>query len=350
MRTDSVHGRLEAAASELSQATASLTAPALADSPPTSRTHRGVLVAAVAIVAAVLATGAIVLSQRSDDAAPVFTDGGGSAPTTPDPNEPNPYPDGIRRVTSKTTGAELSIAVTCVTTFNEAAQRYEATLCVPTAASSEVGRIQSEASRPRDETHEWLDATRHEVDGYWADQVFPVTRSQDNDVLDTRTLDELAVATPGSYPPYVETGQVVAQPGESPKDLAERISRDVLGDDAVTTQVVPLPDGGYEVTLDSSTGSTFVATIRLDPLVGYQFVRLSSPGLGFERSGSNVSSPESGTLTIAGYPSGLIGPEVMIDGMQVGAGETHLELVESSWLQIDLATSDGSVLRYLAPR
>jgi hypothetical protein len=66
-----------------------------------------------------------------------------------------------------------------------------------------------------------------------------------------------------------------------------------------------------------------------------------------------VTAPEPGTLTIIGYDGDLTPPgEVMVDPQPVtGAGVTEsFDLVESSWLRLDLTTLDGRILHQLAPR
>jgi hypothetical protein len=147
--------------------------------------------------------------------------------------------------------------------------------------------------------------------------------------------------------------RLYSSPGESAKDLAERISSDVLGDYAVTFGVDTPSDTVRLVTMESNTGSTIVATISLQPDGRFRFDGLASPGLSTTGFSQVVSVPESGVLTIIGYDGGLTMPgEVMYDRLPVtGPGDTdRLDLAESSWLRIDLAIPDGRVLRYLGPR
>jgi hypothetical protein len=159
--------------------------------------------------------------------------------------------------------------------------------------------------------------------------------------------DQVPEPTPAAT---VEPG-VLSLPGESATELAERITTDVLDDPMVTTGV---EDDGelHLVTLRSSTGVVAVATITGNRSGSFRFEGLTTTGLSIDGT-RRLTAPEPGTLTIIGYDGDLTPPgEVMVDQEPVtGAGVTEpFDLVESSWLRLDLTTLDGRILHQLAPR
>ena len=177
------------------------------------------------------------------------------------------------------------------------------------------------------------------------DEPSTVIATAPTDAPPPTTADPLA-----SDPAYA---RLFSHPGESAQALAERISLDVLADPAVTLAVETPSESVRLVTMASSTGTNLVATITVEPDGRYRFDRLASPGLSTSYASQIVEVPETGVLTVIGYDGGLGTPgETMHEGLFIaGPGQTdRLDLVESSWLRIDLTTPDGRVLRYLAPR
>jgi hypothetical protein len=160
-------------------------------------------------------------------------------------------------------------------------------------------------------------------------------------VLDTAQL-------PPPPTPVVLDPALVSRPGESAKDLAERIVREVFGEEMVTSTV---QDTGASrlVTLESAAGVSSVATISAEKDGTYAFVDLVTDGLALRSSGDGAVAG-SGILTVSGLDGSLGSPEVMVDAAVAAGPVGPFALVESSWLMVELRLSDGRVLRQLSPR
>jgi hypothetical protein len=158
---------------------------------------------------------------------------------------------------------------------------------------------------------------------------------------------------PGSQP-APEEDPSISRPGESAKDVAERVVRQVFGEEMVTSNVEEV---GVDrmVTLDSASGTRSVATVVELPDGTFAFDSLTTGGLTLDPRGDDgratgaVSGP--GALTITGLDGQLGSPEVMVEAVPVeGPGVGPFQLAESSWLAVELRLPDGSVLRQLGRR
>lgn len=113
------------------------------------------------------------------------------------------------------------------------------------------------------------------------------------------------------------------------------------------------------VSLVTSSGATVEVDVQCD-IAGEQctVLGLSSPGFRvIEGDSAEVTAPVGGLLTITGLgafdPTAATLPngEVMLADARVEAGVPLVaDLVESSWLRMDLVTDEGRILRYLRPR
>lgn len=164
----------------------------------------------------------------------------------------------------------------------------------------------------------------------------------------TTTLAEPDPTTTSVRPEH----RFVAEEGETASDLAQRLMSDVLGDPA--TVVSEEADGGETiVTMETASGAPVRATF-FNPGTGTQLRLLASPGLSAEEAnGLFMEVPEPGAVTVTGYDFPLNPPgETMVADLPVEQpGRVGpIDIPESSWLRLAVATSTGSVLHYLAPR
>jgi hypothetical protein len=147
----------------------------------------------------------------------------------------------------------------------------------------------------------------------------------------------------------------ISRPGESARDLAERVVSQVFGEELIASKVEEV---GVErlVTLQAASSRVeSVATVVELPDGTFAFDSLTTGGLALDPRGANgqvsgvVSGP--GTLTIIGLDGQLGSPEVMVDAVPVeGPTAGPYALVESSWLAVELRLPDGRVLRQLGRR
>lgn len=139
---------------------------------------------------------------------------------------------------------------------------------------------------------------------------------------------------------------------------------EALGDSSTVESIeASEPFGGGPATgtvsLVTSSGATVEVDVQCD-IAGEQctVLGLSSPGFRFiEGDSAEVTVPVGGFLTITGLgafdPTAATLPngEVMLADARVEAGVPLVaDLVESSWLRMDLVTDEGRILRYLRPR
>lgn len=139
---------------------------------------------------------------------------------------------------------------------------------------------------------------------------------------------------------------------------------DTLGDPSTVESIeTSEPFGGEPATgtvsVVTSSGATVAVDVQCD-IAGEQctVLGLSSPGFRVtERGSAEVTAPVAGFLTITGLgafdPTAATLPngEVMLADARVEAGVPLVaDLVESSWLRMDLVTDEGRILRYLRPR
>ena len=181
-------------------------------------------------------------------------------------------------------------------------------------------------------------------------------RNRDDETVPTPTTTTLPGADVSPSLPEV----VLSEPGESAREVVERVMRVVLDDAAETTGVENTTSRTRTVTLESTTGSVVEASVVIDDQGRYVFERLATPGFVIDTSaGVALDVPESGHLTIIEYDAGLQPGETLTDLPDANEG-SRLEITfpeddpgpgsDSSWLRADLVTEDGRVLRYLAPR
>jgi hypothetical protein len=145
---------------------------------------------------------------------------------------------------------------------------------------------------------------------------------------------------------------------------ATQFMGEVLGDPSTVESIeTSEPFGGGPATgtvsLVTSSGATVEVDVQCD-VAGEQctVLGLSSPGFRVnEGDRAEVTSPVGGFLTITGLgdfdPTAATLPdgEVMLADTRVEAGVPLVaDLVESSWLRMDLVTDEGRILRYLRPR
>ncbi len=174
--------------------------------------------------------------------------------------------------------------------------------------------------------------------------------------LTNEDLDNDSEAGPSSDLPDagVVDGPHVGREQESAKDLAERFMDEVVGDQSVAMSATDTDRRTTVVRLETSTGSVVDATVIADPRRQRNVLHeLRSPGLSFVQQDRTVTVPEAGRLTVIGYDGGFTGDgEVMLDEIQLDhAGDAGpFDLVESSWLRIDLETTDGRTLYLLQLR
>lgn len=154
--------------------------------------------------------------------------------------------------------------------------------------------------------------------------------------------------------PGAVDGPHIGGQGESAKDLAERVLADLLDDPAVAVSATDTDRRTTVVRLETSTGAVVDVTVLADPRRNRNvLLELDSPGLSIDEGERAITVPEPGTLTVTGYDGGFTGEgEVMIDRLEVeDPGPVGpLDLVESSWLRIDLRTEDGRILYLLQLR
>lgn len=141
---------------------------------------------------------------------------------------------------------------------------------------------------------------------------------------------------------------------------------DALGDSSTVESIeTSEPFGGGPATGTVSLVTSSGATVEVDVQCGIDLhgrqctvLGLSSPGFRvIEGDGAEVTSPVGGSLTITGLGAfdptadALPDGEVMLADARVEAGVPLVaDLVESSWLRMDLVTDEGGTLRYLRPR
>lgn len=149
-------------------------------------------------------------------------------------------------------------------------------------------------------------------------------------------------------------GPHVGREQESAKDLAERFMAEVLDDPSVAMSATDTDRSTTVVRLETSTGTIVDATVIADPQRQRNvLLELRSPELSYMQQNRTITIPEAGNLTVIGYDGGFTNSgEVMVAALPVSqAGDVGpLDLVESSWLRIDLQTTDGRILHLLLSR
>jgi len=147
----------------------------------------------------------------------------------------------------------------------------------------------------------------------------------------------------------------IGAPGDAAKDVAERVMRDVIDDEAVTMEVADRSNGDVVVTMETiSTGTSVFAFVTFDEALGvHRLVGLESGKLEVFDDEGHLSIPAAGRLSISARPTVTDDPQPLITDLLVDhAGTDHgpFELPDDGWLQMVLVADDGQVLHHLSQR
>ena len=147
----------------------------------------------------------------------------------------------------------------------------------------------------------------------------------------------------------------IGAPGDAAKDVAERVMRDLIHDEAVTMEVADRSDGDVVVTMETiSTGTSVFAFVTFDEALGvHRLVGLESGKLQVFDDEGHLSIPAAGRLSISARSTVSDDPQPLITDLLVDhAGTDHgpFELPDDGWLQMVLVADDGQVLHHLSQR
>ena len=131
----------------------------------------------------------------------------------------------------------------------------------------------------------------------------------------------------------------IGAPGDAAKDVAERVMRDVIDDEAVTMEVADRSNGDVVVTMETiSTGTSVFAFVTFDEALGvHRLVGLQSGKLEVFDDEGHLSIPAAGRLSISSRPTVTDDPRPLITDLLVDhAGTDHGPLrATRRWLAPD---------------
>jgi len=183
-----------------------------------------------------------------------------------------------------------------------------------------------------------------------------LTLSKDDGEIESRTLARDLNASIGNPPPGVIVEEprdlTVGDADDSPRDVAERVMDELLGDPSVATEAHD--EGSVTIlTLETSTGAEVVATVEHDAEAGAnRLTRLVSPGITTDLTADGelyAELPDAGTLRVRGFTADQTGEvdATPPGGTDVGAGRVGplpQPADDYVWLVLRLETADGEVL------